>query len=130
VAGKSDAKRTAGSAAAGLPRIELSADHYVVQSGDSAARILVRRTGSTRAEARFVWWTENASASANLDFVSWGRRTERIAPGQSSVTLLVPIIKDPSRSAPRKFYVLIATDGDSTKLGAVTRATVQLHEAS
>lgn len=108
-------------------RIELTSDHYAVQASDSAAHILVRRTGSTRGEARFVWWTENASASADQDFVSWGRRTQRIGAGQSTVTLLVPIIKDPARSAPRKFYVLIGAQDDSAKLGAITRATVQLH---
>ncbi len=124
---ESAAQSADAAAAATVTRIELTSDHYAVQASDSAAHILVRRTGSTRGEARFVWWTENASASADQDFVSWGRRTQRIAAGQSTVTLLVPIIKDPARSAPRKFYVLIAADGDSAKLGAITRATVQLH---
>ncbi len=75
-----DAKSPPGSAPMAPARLELSADSYAVQSGDSAAHIVVRRTGSTRGEARFVWWTENASATADQDFVSWGRRTERSLP--------------------------------------------------
>jgi hypothetical protein len=113
-------------AAATVARIELSADHYAVQPSDSAARILVRRSGGARGEVRFVWWTENASASADLDFVAWGRRVERIPAGQGSVTLLVPIIKDTTRNAARTFYVIIGEAGDGAKVGGITRAAVLL----
>ncbi len=112
--------------AAGPAQIELSADQYSVQPGDSAARILVHRTGNTRSEARFVWWTENASASADQDYVAWGRRVQRIPAGQGSVTLLVPIIKDPTRNSARKFYVLIAEDGDGGRVSGLTRAAILL----
>ena len=113
-------------AAASVARIELSADHYTVQPSDSAARILVRRSGGTRGEVRFVWWTENASASADLDFVAWGRRVARIPAGQGSITLLVPIIKDTTRNAARTFYVIIGEAGEGAKVGGITRAAVQL----
>jgi outer membrane biosynthesis protein TonB len=113
-------------APAGPTQIELSADHYTVQPGDSAAHIVVRRSGGARGEVRFAWWTENGSASADLDFVAWGRRVERIAAGQSSVTLLVPLIKDATRNGPRSFAVLIGSEGNGARLGGITRATVQL----
>jgi hypothetical protein len=113
-------------AAAGPARIELSAERYTVQPGDSAAHIVVRRTGGARGEVRFAWWTENASASADLDFVAWGRRVERIPAGQSSATLLVPIIKDATRNRARTFYVLIGEAGGGAKVGGVTRAAVLL----
>jgi Protein kinase domain len=113
-------------AAAGPVRIELSADQYAVQPGDSAARVLVRRSGGTRGEARFVWWTENASAMADQDYVAWGRRVERIPSGQGSVTLLVPIIKDPTRNTARRFYILIGEAGDGARIGGTTRAAILL----
>ena len=47
-------------------------------------------------------------------------------PVQGSVTLLVPIIKDATRNAARNFYVIIDEDGDSAKVGGITRATVLL----
>jgi hypothetical protein len=97
-----------------------------VQPGDSAAHILVRRSGSSRGEVHFAWRTENASASADLDFVAWGRRVERIPAGQSTVTLLVPIIKDATRNSARTFYVIIEAAGDDAKLGGNTRAAVLL----
>jgi serine/threonine protein kinase len=125
--GKPVAKTAAAVPATGATRIELSADHYTVQPGDSAAHILVRRSGGARGEVSFVWWTENASASADLDFVAWGRRVERIRANQASVTLLVPIIKDSTRTAARTFYVDIGEVGDGTKLvNGITRAAVQL----
>ena len=96
------------------------------QSGDSAARILVRRSGASKADAQFVWWTENATAVADLDFVSWGHRVERVPAGQSSTTLLVPIIKDATRNGARSFYVIIGETGDGAKVGGVTRAAVLL----
>ena len=126
-AAKATAATTSGSeASAGPARIELTADQIAVQPGDSAAHILVRRSGGARGEARFVWWTENASAVADKDFVAWGRRAERIPAGQSSVTLLVPIIKDPTRNTARRFYVLIGGEGNSARVGGITRAAVLL----
>ena len=113
-------------ASAGPVQIGLTAEQYAVQPGDSAARILVRRSGSTRAEARFEWWTENGTAVADQDYVGWGRRVERIPAGQVSVTLLVPVIKDPTRNSARRFYVLIGEAGDSARVGGVTRAAILL----
>jgi hypothetical protein len=106
--------------------IELAADHYTVRPGDSAARILVRRSGELGGALDFTWWTEDATAVAGTDYVAWGRRTGRIAAGRSSVTLLVPIINDSTRAAPRRFLVVIAPAGKGAQPGTITRATVQL----
>ncbi len=108
------------------PTIELAADHYAVPPGDSAARILVRRSGDLRGELDFMWWTENGSAVADTDYVAWGHRTGTIAAGRSSVTLLVPIINDSTRTSPRRFQVVIGPASEGARLGTITRATVQL----
>lgn len=114
-------------AAAPTPaRIELSADRYAVTPGDSAARILVRRSGNLQGEVSFVWWAEGDSAKTDVDFIAWGHRTEKIAAGHNSITLLVPIINDATRTAPRSFHVAIGEAGNGASLGATTRATVQL----
>lgn len=113
-------------AAAGPPTIEFSADSYAVNAGDSAARIVVRRSGNTSGDLDFVWWTENATAVADVDYVAWGHRTEKFPSGHSSVTLLVPIINDSTRAAPRRFQVVIGSVDNGARLGATTHATVQL----
>lgn len=120
------APAAAAPAIAGPARVGLSADHYAVQSGDSAARIVVRRSGAAKQDAQFVWWTENASAQADQDFVSWGRRVEHIPAGQNSATLLVPIIQDATRTSARTFYVIIGETADGAKVDGVTRAAVLL----
>ena len=110
----------------GAPSIEFAADYYTVPPGDSAARLVVRRSGNLHRKLDFVWWTENASAIADVDYISWGRRTASVPAGQSSVTLLVPIINDSTRTGPRRFQVDIGSPDDGTRLGANTHATVQV----
>jgi len=110
----------------GVPTIEFAADSYTVPPGDSAARIVVRRSGNLHRKLDFVWWTNNASAIADVDYISWGRRTASVPAGQSSVTLLVPIINDSTRTGPRRFQVDISSPDDGARLGANTHATVQV----
>ena len=110
----------------GVPTIEFAADHYTVPPGDSAARIVVRRSGNLNRKLSFVWWTESASAVADVDYVSWGHRTESVPAGQNSVTLLVPLINDSTRTAPRRFQAVIDSPDDGARLGANTHATVQI----
>ena len=87
---------------------------------------MVRRSGTTSGDLNFVWWTENATAVADVDYVAWGHRTDKIPSGRNSVTLLVPIINDSTRTAPRRFQVVIGSADNGARLGATTHATVQL----
>ena len=112
--------------ATGPSTVEFAADSYTVRPGDSAARILVRRSGNVNGDLNFVWWTENATAVADVDYVAWGHRSEKIASGRNSVTLLVPIINDSTRTTPRRFQVVIGSADSGARLGATTHATVQL----
>jgi hypothetical protein len=107
-------------------RIELHSDQYTVLPGQTAARIEVRRRGSLDADVSFVWWTEAASAKADRDFISWGRRSEQIPAGRDSATLLVPIVSDATRHDSRVFYVIIGEPGGSAELGGNYRASVLL----
>ena len=113
-------------ATAGVPTIEFASNLYTVPPGDSAARIVVRRSGNLNRKLSFVWWTESASAVADADYVSWGHRTDSFPAGQNSVTLLVPLINDSTRTAPRSFRAVIDSPDDGARLGASTHATVQI----
>jgi hypothetical protein len=73
----------------------------------------------------FNWWTESATALADVDYIAWGHRSERIAAGRSSVTLLVPIVNDATRTASRSFIVILS-DFKGARPGATRRATVEL----
>ena len=106
------------------PQIELSTDNYTVLPGESAARVMVRRRGTLQGDVSFVWWTEEASARADRDYVDWGRRAEQIPAGHSSVTLLVPIVSDLARTESRVFYVALGTAGGGAALGDNARAAI------
>ena len=105
-------------------QIELSADHYTVLPGESAAHIVVRRHGNLQGDVSFVWWTQGSSATPDRDYVDWGRRAEQIPSGRSSITLLVPVVSDATRTESRVFYVSIGEAGGSAELGENAQAAV------
>jgi hypothetical protein len=127
-AGASAARSALHVAAAPTPapplRIELAADNYTVLPGEPAARIEVRRRGSLQGDVSFVWSTMSASAQPERDFIASGPRAEQIPAGVSSVTLLVPIVSDVTRSQSRVFYVSIGEPGGGAELGSNSRASV------
>jgi serine/threonine protein kinase len=109
------------------PHVAFAADRFAVGDGEPAARIVVRRVGSSTGDLSFVWWTEAATAEPNVDYASLGRRTEHIASGQDKITVYVPIISNPLRQQSRQFRVALAEPDAShaaSKGGAQTNASV------
>jgi serine/threonine protein kinase len=106
------------------PHIELTADNYTVLPGEPAAHVVVRRRGNLQGDVSFVWSTEGASAQPERDFIASGPRAEQIPAGVSSVTLLVPIVSDGTRTESRVFYVSIGEPGGGAELGPNARASV------
>ena len=111
-------------AAAPAAHIELTADNYTVLPGEPAAHVIVRRRGSLQGDVSFVWSTEGASAQPERDFIASGPRAQQIPAGVSSVTLLVPIVSDGTRTESRVFYVSIGEPGGGAELGPNARASV------
>lgn len=107
----------------GASLLSFQADSFTVAPGESAARIPVRRTGSTRGDVGFVWWTEGGTARAGDDFVSFGEQRELIAAGQKAVSLYVPLAGG-SRATESEFYVTISEPSGGARLGRVTRLRV------
>jgi serine/threonine protein kinase len=115
--------------AAEAPRVGFAAASYDVAAGEPAARIVVRRLGSTDGELSFIWWTEAASAQPDVDYAELGRRIEKIPSGADKITLFVPIISNPRRGQPSRFYVALDNTGAAASAGVVapdTRAEVTL----
>ena len=97
--------------AAGIPRVGFSATSYAVAAGEPAARIEVRRVGRSEGDMSFIWWTEGASARPDVDYAELGRRIEKIPSGADKITLFVPIISNPQRAQPSRFYVALDNTG-------------------
>jgi hypothetical protein len=136
-AGVSAASAPAASAGpAAVPHAVFAAHSYAVTDGEPAARIVVRRAGNTQGDISFVWWTEADTAEPDVDYSSFGRRTEHMASGQDRITVYVPIISNPMRQESTQFHVALGPSGDSRALaesavpGASTRATVTIDRGS
>jgi serine/threonine protein kinase len=108
------------------PRLEFSAPSYVVNGTEPAARIVIRRNGGTEGDVNFVWWTEEASAKADVDYASLGRRIERIPSGSDKITVYVPIISTPQRHEITQFYVALGEPGSLFSSGPGTRSLVTI----
>ena len=106
--------------------IELAADTIEVPLADPAARIVVRRTGSTRGEVSFSWWTEAGTAKPGQDFMLVAPREERIEDGKSSASLFVPIVADATRRRSKSFYVVINNPSAEASLGKRTLTMVTI----
>ena len=91
--------------------LQFSSSSYQVKDSSPAARVVVRRSGDTQDELRFVWWTLDDTAKADVDYAPLGRRTEHMLPGQDHVTLYVPIISNPLRHETATFYVALGRPG-------------------
>jgi serine/threonine protein kinase len=98
----------------GSPRIGFANFSYEVVAGDPAARIVVRRLGSTAGDVSFIWWTEGASAQPDVDYAALGKRVERMPSGTDKITVYVPIISNPQRTRASQFFVAL---GDASAAG-------------
>jgi serine/threonine protein kinase len=105
--------------------VEFSATTYEVNDTSPAARVVVRRSGDTQDELRFVWWTLDDTAKADVDYAPLGRRTEHMLPGQDRMTLYVPIISNPLRHETATFYVALGRPGATVGSPSV-RASVTI----
>ena len=108
------------------PRIELAADAIEVPPGDPAARIVVHRTGSTRGDLSFSWWTESGTAKAEQDFMAVAAHEEHIEDGKSTVSLFVPVVADATRRRSKSFYVVINNPSAEASLGKRTLTMVTI----
>jgi hypothetical protein len=128
--GSAEAADVGPDAAASAPRLEFSAPSYVVPGTEPAARIVIRRNGSTDGDLSFVWWTEEGSAKADEDYASLGRRIERIPSGSDRITVYVPIISTPLRHEITQFYVALGEPGSPHSSGQGTRSVVTIDHGS
>jgi hypothetical protein len=97
---------------------------------ESSAHITVHRKGNLRGEVSFNWWTESGTAKLGEDYSSSAPQVEHIGDGQSSVSLIVPLVLGPARPQPKSFYVVIDGAGPGATLGSrtVTMVTIPATE--
>ena len=84
------------------------------------------RSGNLHGDASFSWWTESGTAKPGQDFEPIAAHEEHIGEGKSAVSLLIPVVADPTRQQPKSFYVVISDPSEVASLGhrKVTMVTI------
>jgi serine/threonine protein kinase len=96
-----------------------------VLPGQHFAEIRVHRPASARPDVPFVWWTEEASAKAGIDFVHQPKVSQFFPAGKDSMSVFIKLLPRPSESRTGIFYVAVADRGKGGSR-EVTRTTVRL----
>ena len=78
-----------------------------VSAAAPSAAITIRRHGGVDGSTTFVWWTSDGTAIADEDYINLGARIEKLAAGEQTRTIHVPIIHDPKRRGQGSFYVSV-----------------------
>ncbi|HUG72037.1 MAG TPA: protein kinase, partial [Steroidobacteraceae bacterium] len=97
-----------------------------VTDDQQVAKVWVRRRGNMQGPVTFQWWTEASSAQGGRDFAQVAPQWEVIADGSPGIELLVPLVKDSTRTQRRTFYVKLHRVGSGGTLGERTLAQVEI----
>jgi serine/threonine protein kinase len=111
--------------AAAVPgRLGFAADTITVSESARVAPLRVLRRGGADGTLSFRWRTIDDSALADRDYAALGTVWESIGPGETSKTLLVPIVSDSIAESTELFDVIIEDPTGGATLGGTTRITV------
>jgi hypothetical protein len=97
---------------AGPGVVQFDKDTYATTENDGIVKLTVRRSGDLNREARFQWRLQSNSAEAGQDFADLGATVDRILPGNRTVTVSVPLVRDSVSENTELFLVeLLRVDG-------------------
>ena len=105
-----------------LDVVEFTRHSFSVSEADPVVRLTVRRRGGAAGEISFEWHTVDDSALAGEDYAP-GTVEEVMAAGQTTATLVVPIVADSVAEYPELLQVVIGS-ARGVRVGAASRAPV------
>ena len=105
-----------------LDVLGFSRHSFSVSEADSVVRLIVSRRGEAAGEISFEWHTTDESARAGEDYVP-ATVHEVMAAGQTTATLVVPIVADSIPEYPELLQVLIENPRGA-RVGAASRSPV------
>jgi hypothetical protein len=111
-------------APAGPGRLGFATDTITVGESARVAPLRVVRRGGAEGTVSFRWRTIDGSAIADRDYAALGTVRESIGSGETSKTLLIPIVSDSTPESTELFDVVIEDPTAGATLGAITRITV------
>jgi serine/threonine protein kinase len=104
--------------------LTISVDGYQVSSGSHFVEIRVHR--NQLQNASFAWWTEQATARQDVDYVHQAKAIQTFPTDRRSTRFYVKLLPDSERSQPDYFYVAIAQPGRGHTSHNVTRVQIWL----
>ena len=110
--------------ATGPGRLGFEADTITVSESAGVVPLRVVRRGGAAGTVSFGWRTIDDSAVADLDYAGLGTVQGSIGPGETSKTLLIPIVSDAVRESTELFDVAIEDPTAGATLGNITQITV------
>ena len=110
--------------ATGPGRLGFAADTITVSESAGVVPLRVVRRGGAAGTVSFGWRTIDDSAVADRDYAGLGTVQGSIGPGETSKTLLIPIVSDAVRESTELFDVVIEDPTAGATLGNITQITV------
>jgi len=111
-------------AATGPGRLGFEADTITVSESAGAVPLRVVRRGGAAGTVSFNWRTVDDSAVTDRDYAALGTIRGSIGPGETSKTLLIPIVSDGVAESTELFDVVIEDPTGGATLGTITQVTV------
>jgi hypothetical protein len=78
-----------------------------VSERESAVAVVINRSGDYAAPATLAWWVSGDSATPDNDYPELGQRVERLAAGQESLTVFIPLVRDATPERTETFHVYV-----------------------
>jgi serine/threonine protein kinase len=85
--------------------IKFTAHRYAVRPGTSFAEIHLLRSHASKDISNFVWWTEDSSARAGVDFVAQKRASHPFSENSPVATVFVRLLPNLARTQTTSFQV-------------------------
>jgi serine/threonine protein kinase len=79
----------------------------VISEAAPSAAVTIHRRGGLDAPSSFIWWTTDGTAVADEDYINLGARIERLAAGEQTRTIYIPIVHDSKPEGRESFYVSV-----------------------
>ena len=76
-----------------------------VEESRGVVAVEIRRRGGDLGASSAVWWTSDGSATAPGDYTSFGATIQKFAPGETTRTIRIPIVRDSKREGRESFFV-------------------------
>ncbi len=110
--------------AGGPGRLGFTSDTVTVSESAGAVPLRVVRRGGNAGTVSFSWRTVGDSAATARDYAARSVVRESIGPGETSTTLLVPIVSDGIAESTELFDVVIEDPTAGATLGTIAQVTV------